>query len=258
MLLELLKVALNPVLPWTIFFAALVWGILKGRRFVRKLLFLWILYSLLLSSSYLAFLASRPLENYGLNRFEFAPSNLRDQIDCYAYEGLIVLGGAIPNTAFDRRLGTQLSSAGERVVEPVRLQRICKNWKLVYSSFGSSTDGEIGESELARNLWIQLGVKPEKIAIENASTNTRENALETSKLLNSENPWLIVTSSAHMRRALLAFEKLGMTVDPIPVDFLFEQAPALWTLEPLDTTKAWNTLIHEYLGLAYYKARNWI
>jgi uncharacterized SAM-binding protein YcdF (DUF218 family) len=67
-------------------------------------------------------------------------------------------------------------------------------------------------------------VPPEKIVVEGRSRNTRENAEYSAEVVRAHG-WkrlVLVTSAAHMQRALACFHAVGLTPDTLPVDF---QAP---------------------------------
>jgi len=233
---------------------------LRGRKVLLSKVFLSavVLYSFLLSSPLVLYLASQPLENFALKEFKYADASLRNEIPCSEYEGVIALGGVIPNADFNEVRGVQLAAGAERVTEPVRLQRLCPDFTLVYTSFGKEIEDGVGESELARDLWIGLGVPKSKIIIENGSTSTRENAIETKKLLKGERKWLLVSSASHLKRAYSTFVSAGVQVDPIPVDYLFSEAPPIWSFAPFSTISGWQGVLHEYVGGIYYSLKGWI
>lgn len=221
----------------------------RTTRWRRIWLIGFLVHALVLSSLYIAYLASKPLEEYrGYPR----------SFSCDSYTGVIALGGVIPNEVFNPDRGIQLNSSAERVIEPAHLYFKCPNFKLVFSSFGKEQGEGIGESELARDLWVSLGVPKGSILIENFSTNTRENAVETAELLNYKGRWLLVTSASHMRRAVGSFERVGLEVEAAPVDYLFSKPPAVWSISPIDGISIWKKIIHEYVGLIYYKLRGWL
>lgn len=256
---RLLRSLFDPTLIWL---ALSIWLALrlrgKGFKSSRALVAFFLFYSLVLSSPYALYLASRPLENFALEKFKYADASLRDEMPCGDYEGVIALGGVIPNAEFNKVTGIQLSAGAERATEPVRIWNKCPEFKLVWSSFGKSIDDGPGESELVRDLWISFGVPKSKIIIENGSTNTRENAIETKKLLGGDKRWLLVSSASHLKRAHATFTKAGLKVNPIPVDYLFEQRPQIWLISPLSTVSGWNGVVHEYVGGIYYAFKNWI
>lgn len=253
-----LRYIIDPLTLWTITLGLLLIALRRKQlRFRKSLLYFFITFSILLSSPYALYLASRPLENYALGQFKYADASLREQITCDEYEGVIALGGVIPNLDYDPMKGIQLTAGAERVLEPVRLFNLCPSFKLVYTSFGKKIEDGVGESELAKEIWVGLGVPESKIIIENGSTNTRENALETRKLLQGDRKWLLVSSASHLKRAHATFLKVGMNTDVIPVDYLFSERPAIWSFAPLSSVPGWQGVLHEYVGGIYYSLKDW-
>jgi uncharacterized SAM-binding protein YcdF (DUF218 family) len=254
-----LRQLVNPAFLWLSFAVLFLIRVRrKSFRSSRVLVSLFVLYSLILASPFALYIASRPLENFALEKFKYADASIRDEIPCSEYAGVIALGGVIPNSEFNARNGIQLTAGAERVTEPVLLLQICPDFRLVWSSFGKSNDEGTGESELAREFWVSLGVPKSKIIIENGSTNTRENAIETLEILGNEKRWLLVSSAAHLKRAYATFTKVGLKVDPIPVDYMFVERPAIWSITPLSSVPGWQGIIHEYVGGIYYSLRDWI
>lgn len=69
-----------------------------------------------------------------------------------------------------------------------------------------------GAAERTREELVLRGVAPERIRMETKGRNTREQALNVAKLMDSDpagTPVLVVTSTYHTRRALLSFRKAG-------------------------------------------------
>jgi uncharacterized SAM-binding protein YcdF (DUF218 family) len=97
-------------------------------------------------------------------------------------------------------------------------------------------------------LAVALGMRAEDIVVEDRSSRTAENAREVALILDgaSSRAILLVTSALHMRRATLCFEKHGIEVSCAPAPASSEGA--LFAKE----------MLHEYIGLAYYRARGWI
>ena len=98
-------------------------------------------------------------------------------------------------------------------------------------------------------LALALGIPPEAIIVENRSTSTAENAREVARLLRPEATpsILLVTGPLHMRRAKLCFEKLGVRVACAPTPGTGPSSSLLA-----------KEVLHEYLGLASYRAHRWI
>ncbi len=99
-----------------------------------------------------------------------------------------------------------------------------------------------------RTLALQLGMPPESLLVEDRSSRTAENAREVARVLaeHGGRSILLVTSPIHMRRAKLCFEKHGIEVSCAPTPRL-----------PHETLFA-KEVLHEYIGLAYYRAHGWI
>lgn len=132
-----------------------------------------------------------------------------------ALTGIIVLGGG-----------------DERLREAGRLGRMHSQIRLVFSGAG-----DIGR------VRRQLGqdIAPSRIEIESRSRTTFENALFTKASIQpaAGERWLLVTSAAHMPRAIGAFRSVGFEVEPWPVHDLGNQGTA-------------SVLQHEALGLLWY------
>jgi len=100
-----------------------------------------------------------------------------------------------------------------------------------------------------QHLALALGIPPEAIIAESESASTAENAREVARLLRAEAipSILLVTGPLHMRRAKLCFEKLGVRVACAPTPGAGHHSSLLA-----------KEVLHEYLGLAYYRAHHWI
>ena len=75
-------------------------------------------------------------------------------------------------------------------------------------------------ARLAAKL-VSWGVPPAQVVVEASSRNTRENAIECSRIAAAHG-WrtlLVVTSAAHAPRALGCFRAVGLEPDLLPVDF---------------------------------------
>ena len=86
--------------------------------------------------------------------------------------------------------------------------------------------------------------------MEDRSHTTYENGLWTSRLLQHK-AWkhiLLVTSPTHMQRALGVFRALGIEADPAPVPHSL-----LYSAGPTHRFDSWTAVLHEYIGLAYYR-----
>ncbi len=136
---------------------------------------------------------------------------------------------------------------------------------IVYSGgSGKLFEPEVFEASLAREYALSLGIPEGDFLIEDASRNTYENARQTARLLSVQVRGraprvLLVTSSIHLRRALLAFSGAGIEVFPAPVDIQFRNyrfgfdsfVPGVGALA-LSTR-----CLHEWLGIIGYRLLSW-
>jgi uncharacterized SAM-binding protein YcdF (DUF218 family) len=128
--------------------------------------------------------------------------------------GIILLGGFHLDARLARQGFDIRSGMSERVMETVRLSDLYPEAKILYS--GGGTEAHSGKKILER-----LGVKSERIIIEDRSRSTAENA-RFSKIIAApkrSERWLLVTSAFHMPRAMGAFRAVGFPVEADPVDF---------------------------------------
>jgi uncharacterized SAM-binding protein YcdF (DUF218 family) len=66
-------------------------------------------------------------------------------------------------------------------------------------------------------------------------------------------PWLLVTSATHMLRSVKIFEKQGIQIIPIPVDYQTANTLQWREFNLTEGAFLWNRLLHEYIGIVAYK-----
>ena len=148
-----------------------------------------------------------------------------------------------------------------RVLEAFRLyQSLQPAW--VVSSGGNLRDDSIVEPAglTMRTALIQLGVPPERIAIETRSKTTRDEATIIKEMLPglAVDHVVLVTTQLHMRRSVGVFRAAGITVIPA----IAPEPTGLddWWAWLLPTDAGFNeskALVHEVAGILYYAVRGW-
>lgn len=91
--------------------------------------------------------------------------------------------------------------------------------------------------------------------MEHESSDTRENAVFSARILNAGNmdTILLVTHAAHLTRAIPEFERLGFEVIPAPMGFIHTGDHDGIELIPRTLYLQQNTrLLHEQIGRVYY------
>jgi uncharacterized SAM-binding protein YcdF (DUF218 family) len=174
--------------------------------------------------------------------------------------GIVVLGGAISDALSAARGQTIFDEGGERITEAVILAKRFPEARVVYTSGTNSLlGGNSNEAARARDLMVAMGVARDRVTIEDKARNTDENARFTAAIVHPEasQRWLIVTSAFHMPRAMGVFEKAGFHPIAYPVSFYTAgpRAGALRpTFDPMRTLRMFVLAVHEWIGLAAYRA----
>jgi uncharacterized SAM-binding protein YcdF (DUF218 family) len=175
----------------------------------------------------------------------------------------IVLGGAVAQPV-PPRMETELTDAADRVRHAARLHRAGKVRRILVTA-GNSPWGPAArpEAEIIRDLLIEWGVPPEAIEIATRSRNTHENAVEIAQLrkASSFDTALLVTSAAHMPRAMATFRRAGIPVIAATTDIGAIESrmrdPLAW-LPQADALAMTTVAVKEWVGLMVYRARGYL
>lgn len=233
-----------------ILMAVALFGLWRGRRRLAGLsLSLLFTGTLALTLLPLGDLLLLPLEETHPARPELA------QVD-----GILVLGGAEQTGAYREWGGAQLNESGERLIEGAILAKRFPQARLVFTG-GSASVGRTEEttdpSEMVRDLWVALGVAPDRIFLEQQSRNTAENAVLTHALVQPQpgEVWVLVTSAFHMPRAHDTFARQGWEgIVAWPVDYRSGDLAGLRGIWRLDRNLLGvNLALKEYLGTLVYR-----
>lgn len=235
---------------WALILMALaLWSLWRGRnRRAGACLAVLFTGTLALTILPLGDLLLRPLEA----QFPARPALAR-------LDGIIVLGGAEETGAYRHWGGPQVNDAGERLTEAAMLALRFPGAKLVFTGglarLGRSEDST-DPSEMVRELWLGLGIAPDRILLEQSSRNTAENAVLTRKLVQPGpgETWVLVTSAFHMPRAYRTFATAGWQgLVAWPVDFRsgdLADGRSIWRLDR--NLYGANLALKEYLGTLIY------
>ena len=174
-----------------------------------------------------------------------------------APDGIVVLGGAITPDVAAIRNDAALNEAAERMTATVELARRYPNARVIFSGGDGSLVHSGNESEAALRLFERLGLAAGRVAAEDRSRNTVENAV-FSKQIASPKPgerWLLVTSAYHMPRAMGIFRMAGFPVEAYPVDWRTRGVED--ALRPFPTLaeglRRTDTAMREWAGLVVYR-----
>jgi len=144
-------------------------------------------------------------------------------------DAIVLLGGGLNRPARPGGVA-DLNEASDRMIIAANLYRLGRA-RIVIAVGGQVFEdhASLSEAYYMRELLTQLGVPFGSVLLEPTSRNTWENAAATLALvrqphvfestgLTQESVLLLVTSAAHMSRAVYSFENRGLNVIPVPVD----------------------------------------
>jgi len=175
---------------------------------------------------------------------------------------VIVLGGAV-GAPIAPRVSVDLNDAVDRVYKTAQLYKAGKAPIVIVTGGNQpwSVSG-VAEAELIRDLLMEWGVPKDVIFMEGSSRNTRENALYTKSIIDTtlcESP-LLVTSAAHMPRAVAAFMAVGIRVTPISTDIRVTDKKSLSVMDFIPDSRALaetSDAIREWVGQKVYALQGW-
>jgi uncharacterized SAM-binding protein YcdF (DUF218 family) len=178
------------------------------------------------------------------------------------YDAVIVLGGGLDPDATETSGRPEYNAAGDRILRGFELLREghARNVLISGGSLDPRPEAVIEAEVLARQLQM-WGIEPGRILTEGNSRNTRENALESAKIIQQQG-WrtlLLVTSAAHLPRAYGCFAAVGLQPDTFVADV---RAP------PGKRTPSWlprayhlsasSEALRELAGRWVYRLRGWM
>lgn len=247
---KFLNIIVHPLNFFFILFFFLIFCIFLNKTNLKKLSFFVFLYVILIGYIPLSYWIISKIENY------YKPIEaVHEKLD-----GLIIMGGAfITGVIAKERQDISLNDASERLFKAIEILKEKPNLIIVHTGFsGKLNTSGWNESEMAKLFFSKQGLNLQNFIFEDKSRNTFENAMYTSKILkkHKEKKWGLITSAIHMPRSMWAFKKNLMILHPIPTDYISGTSNIHWFSFSLVTGfNNWSKIIHEVVGLIYYKIR---
>jgi uncharacterized SAM-binding protein YcdF (DUF218 family) len=172
------------------------------------------------------------------------------------YDAVVVLGGAMAPGASRARGRLELNQHADRILAAYQLLRAGRAREVLISGGVLwPVPGEVPEAERTAELLRSWGIDPGRIHVEVRSRNTRENALESARVV-AERGWkslLLVTSAAHVPRALGCFRAAGLAPDVLPVDYEAGDGARRTWLPRAEFLEASTDALREALGRRVYR-----
>jgi len=172
-----------------------------------------------------------------------------------AYDAYVVLGGGVYDNAPDiDGKGIPGEDALARIVCAFRLFQLSKK-PIIFS--GGNIGGRTAESEIAKRLFLSLGVGGSYILPESRSIDTFENARYVKALAEQHRitKIVLITNAYHMKRSKMLFDKHFKEVLPFPVGYKTSQTKydVFSFLPNANNTAVISIAIKEYLGITFFK-----
>jgi len=172
-------------------------------------------------------------------------------------DGIVLLGGSFSLRISENRQQIHMTATSERVLAFLELARRYPDARLVFTG-GSGNPGfqEAREADLAKELFLNVGLDEERLVFERESRNTYENARNTTAMIehSADETWLLITTSYHMPRSFGAFCQQGWKMVPYPVDYQTLQGELLtFNLGFVGHLGGLEQALREWIGLLAYR-----
>jgi uncharacterized SAM-binding protein YcdF (DUF218 family) len=201
----------------------------------------------------LLFLAALPV--IGARMLEGVEMKPQDRPDFSAAQAIVVLGGGLHRGDGDKTPDTLGPWSLERIDYAAHAYKQL-NLRILVSG-GWPQGAYSAEATLMKTvLEADFGVPVNWV--ENRSRTTWENAVYSKEMLAPEgiNTVVLVTNAWHMRRAVWAFERVGLHAIPYPAPLTYgESDRAADFLPSVGALEESYHALHEAIGLAYYRLR---
>ncbi len=189
----------------------------------------------------------------------FLENQYRPIADLDRYRGYSVVLLSSGSKRLDGGLGwvNQLTNSGwERLLVATETARTTGGG-LVIAGGPPPRPGHEPISVTMKNVMSKMGIGLGEVAVETMSTNTYENLANLKGRLGDA-PFILVTSATHLPRAMSVARKLGLNAVPQPADYVSSEIIGIRSFLPsLAAILHWQTILHEVVGLLYYKLRGY-
>lgn len=238
--------------PFTIFWILLLTTAIL-RLFKYRQAYKWVgsfalIWFLIISTPALPTILINTLED------QYEPIDLAEMADKELPYQIIILGAG---HGFDDRLPSNSllsQNALARLTEGMRLHRHLPNSKLILSGYSSS--GRTTQAEILQQTAILLGAEITDTILQPKPSNTYEEAAVFAEYYDGQSPVILVTSAAHMPRALSSFRAMDISVIPSPTNYRLKGSwkhkyfgwPSLQNIENLQS------VVNEYAALLWYNS----
>lgn len=171
-------------------------------------------------------------------------------------DGIIMLGGAENNRLSQMWHQPETNGSADRYFGFSRLVRAYPDAiHLFTGGSGNVIHQEWKDANTAQQIFLDIGLNTSKMLFEDQSRNTFENVLFSKALVHPEpgQVWVLLTTAAHMPRAIGVFNRANWPVIPYPVDHCTLPDKQIYPgINFSDNLERLVTATTEWAGLAAY------
>ena len=195
---------------------------------------------------WILFFSLNPVSNLLLSPLERDFPKYEPGVQAVHY--VVVLGGGhVSNQRLP--LSSQISSAQlTRLIEGVKIFRENPGSKLIVSGYGGPD--KTPNAVIMANIAKSIGVNASDIIIEPSPKDTKDEARMIKDIV-MDDPFVLVTSASHMKRAVALFKFHGLAPIPAPTYFLVKESDTVIPMPSSISLGKSEVAFHEYLGIVW-------
>ena len=164
---------------------------------------------------------------------------------------ILVLTGGEHLYASERAGTLEVKGGGDRAMRGAELAHRYPGAHLWVAGNGGGPSKPASDTGMHRLWWERVGIAPTRITEIKGTPNTCANLAGYAQA-KTNGTTLLVTSAAHMRRAILCGEKQGLPLVPYPVDFQTGEH-SYWSGDIIGNLDRVQSAMKEYVGIALYR-----
>jgi uncharacterized SAM-binding protein YcdF (DUF218 family) len=177
-------------------------------------------------------------------------------------DAVVVLSGMLGGIETSDGVVPQWGEATDRFFAGIDLLTAEKAPLIIFTRGQYPWDSLPPEGEQLANRAIAMGVPERQILLTGTVTNTADEAGEVKSLMDfgGMKRVILVTSSFHMPRAKMLFDRAGVDSIPYPTDFRSKNRSLTWEsfVPKAGALAATSKALREYLGRGYYTLSYWV
>ena len=187
------------------------------------------------------------------SEYQYQPPTTVPQADA-----VLVLSGMLGGFEIEDGYVTEWGDP-DRFFVGLQLVKLGKADRLIFTRGQMPWSDSPPEGELLKQKALEMGISPQQILLTSIVSNTAEEASAVKGLMAEYglNKIILVTSSFHLPRAKLLFDRAEVETYPYPTDFKAASRDITWLhfIPSADAFRDTSSGIREYIGRLYYWLR---